>query len=175
MSQQHIPQRSKYDTFLDGLASFSMAIAGSALVVLTATFGWLVFGRYILNSTPTWVEQSALLLVVLIGFLGASVGIHRQTHLGVSFFRDRSPVWLQHIFDLISQLSLGIFGYVMMVNSYELMLFKWGSDIPLLGIPEGVRAIPIMLCGGLTMLYSIGHLIHLLQFIVSSNKTDVKG
>lgn len=154
---------SKYDQFLDLLCRISLVIAGSALVLLTVIFGWLVFGRYVLNSTPTWVEQLSLLLVVLISFLGASVGIHKSTHLGVSFFRERSPRWLQNIFELISLLSLSIFGAVMMVNSYQLVLFKWGADIPLLGIPEGVRAIPIMLCGGLTMLYSIGHLIHLFK------------
>ncbi|WP_163134190.1 TRAP transporter small permease [Agarivorans sp. Alg241-V36] len=156
-------ERSRYDRFLDLLSQLSLWVAGVALVVLTVTFGWLVFGRYVLNSTPTWVEQLSLLLVVLIAFLGASVGIHKNTHLGVSFFYDRSPFWLQQIFQLISQLSLAIFGCVMMINSYQLMLFKWGSDIPLLGIPEGVRAIPIMLCGGLVLLYSIGHLIHLFQ------------
>ncbi|GDY26209.1 MULTISPECIES: TRAP transporter small permease [unclassified Agarivorans] len=161
---------SKYDQFLEILSRISMWIAGVALVVLTATFGWLVFGRYVLNSTPTWVEQLSLLLVVLIAFLGASVGIHKNTHLGVSFFRDKSPFWLQQIFQLISQLSLAIFGCVMMVNSYQLMQFKWGSNIPLLGIPEGVRAIPIMLCGGLVLLYSIGHLIHLFQQVKAAFK-----
>ncbi|WP_411992999.1 TRAP transporter small permease [Agarivorans sp. DSG3-1] len=161
---------SKYDQFLEILSRISMWIAGVALVVLTATFGWLVFGRYVLNSTPTWVEQLSLLLVVLIAFLGASVGIHKNTHLGVSFFRDKSPFWLQQIFQLISQFSLAIFGCVMMVNSYQLMQFKWGSNIPLLGIPEGVRAIPIMLCGGLVLLYSIGHLIHLFQQVKAAFK-----
>ncbi|MGY5450931.1 TRAP transporter small permease [Agarivorans sp. MS3-6] len=161
---------SKYDQFLDLLCRISLVIAGSALVLLTVIFGWLVFGRYVLNSTPTWVEQLSLLLVVLISFLGASVGIHKSTHLGVSFFRERSPRWLQNIFELISLLSLSIFGAVMMVNSYQLVIFKWGSDIPLLGIPEGVRAIPIMLCGGLTMLYSIGHLIHLFKRFRSDTK-----
>ena len=35
-----------------------------ALVVLIVTFGWLVLGRYVLNATPTWVEQLALVLIV---------------------------------------------------------------------------------------------------------------
>ena len=39
------------------------------MVVLLATFGWLVFGRYVLNVTPTWVEQLALVLVGYITFL----------------------------------------------------------------------------------------------------------
>ncbi len=58
---------------------------------------------------------------------------------------------------------MGIFGAVMMINSYSLTLFKWGSDIPLLHLPEGLRAIPITLCGALTLLYSIGHVIDWIQ------------
>ncbi|MEO0362500.1 MAG: TRAP transporter small permease, partial [Pseudomonadota bacterium] len=48
---------------LDGLAALAMALASALLVVLIVIFGWLVYGRYVLNATPTWVEQSALLIV----------------------------------------------------------------------------------------------------------------
>ncbi len=75
--------KSIFDRFLDLISYINTVLTGVALVVLTVIFGWLVFGRYVLNSTPTWVEQVSLLLVVYIGFLGASIGVHKQTHLGV--------------------------------------------------------------------------------------------
>ncbi len=145
---------------LDVICRISTLVTGVALVVLTVTFGWLVFGRYVLNSTPTWVEQVSLLLVSLIGFLGASIGIHQRTHLRVSFFGDISPRPVRRTFELASHVALAIFGAVMMIYSYQLAVFKWGTDIPLIHLPEGLRAIPIMLCGAFTLLYSIGHLIH---------------
>ena len=81
--------KSTYDKFLDLLSDINTAVIGAALVFLTVIFGWLVFGRYVLNATPTWVEQVALLLVVYIGFLG--IGRHSQENapgrLGVS--RDK--------------------------------------------------------------------------------------
>ena len=58
-----------------------------------------------------------------------------------------------------------VFGAIMMVKSYELAVFKWDSQIPLIHVPEGLRAIPIMLCGAFTCLYSIGHLIHFVKGI----------
>ena len=155
--------RSKFDQVLDAICRISTMITGVALVVLTVIFGWLVFGRYVLNSTPTWVEQVSLLLVSLIGFLGASIGVHQKTHLRVSYFGDVSPRPLRRAFEFFSHVALTIFGAVMMVNSYKLAAFKWSTDIPLIHLPEGLRAIPIMLCGAFTMLYSIGHLIHFLQ------------
>ncbi len=157
--------KSIFDKFLDGISDTCTVITSVALVFMTVIFGWLVFGRYVLNSTPTWVEQVSLLLVVLIGFLGAAIGIHKNTHLGVSFFRDISPRPLRRVFELISHLMLMVFGIVMMVNSYDLVLFKWTTLIPLIHLPEGLRAVPIMLCGAFTFLFSVGHLIHFFKGI----------
>ena len=163
IDDEHRQKRSRYDKVLDIISDVSTFIAGVGLVVLTVFFGWLVYGRYVLNATPTWVEQVSLLLVMLIGFLGASVGIHKNTHLGVSYFREISPRPVRRVFEFVSHIILIVFGAVMMVKSYELAVFKWGSQIPLIHVPEGLRAIPIMLCGAFTCLYSIGHLIHFVQ------------
>ena len=152
--------KSTYDTFLDLLSDINTVIIGVALVVLTVIFGWLVFGRYVLNATPTWVEQVALLLVVYIAFLGASVGIHRKTHLGVSVFREISPRLVQRIFEFLTHVLMIGFGLVMTIYGYKLTVFRWTTDIPLINVPEGLRAIPIMLSGIFIILFSIGHLIH---------------
>ncbi len=166
-------QKSSFDKFLDVLSDISTVISGVGLVILTVIFGWLVYGRYVLNATPTWVEQVSLLLVVLIGFLGASVGIHKNTHLGVSFFRDVAPRPVRKGFEFISHIVIGVFGIIMMVNSYELVLFKWTTEIPLIHVPEGLRAVPIMLCGGLIFLYSVGHLINFFRGVEEiSNITE---
>lgn len=144
---------------LDAVCGVSLAISGTAMVVLTVIFGWLVFGRYVLNATPTWVEQVSLLLVALIGFVGASTGVHERSHLGVSFFRDIAPRPVRRAMELASYLIMAVFGAVMMVNSYALVLFKWSTEIPLIHLPEGLRAIPLTLCGAFTLAYSLGHLI----------------
>lgn len=143
---------------LDLLAFVSKILTGVALVVLTLIFGWLVFGRYVLNDTPTWVEQVSLLLVMLITFLGAAVGIHENTHLGVSYFREMVPRRVRIVLTAISHVLLVGFGAIMAVQSYGLTVFKWGSMIPLLNIPEGLRSLPIAVCGVLVCLFSIGHL-----------------
>lgn len=152
-----------FKRFLDLLCLISELICGVALVFLTVIFGWLVYGRYVLNATPTWVEQISLLLIVLIGFLGASVGVRYKTHLGVTFFRDYSPRPIRRLFELACYLIMGGFGVVMAINSYQLALFKWGSQIPLIGLPEGLRAVPIAICGALILLYSIEHVLDWLR------------
>ncbi len=44
------------DAVLDSIAALCRFLTGVSLVVLTVIFGWLVFGRYVPNATPTWVE-----------------------------------------------------------------------------------------------------------------------
>ena len=151
-------RRESYERFLNGLAWVSSVITGVAIVVLTVIFGWLVYGRYVLNATPTWVEQVSLLLMVVITFLGAAVGIHENTHLGVSYFRELCPEPVRRAFLAVSHLSLAGFGLVLMVTGYQLTLFKWGSQIPLIHLPEGLRALPSCIGGGLICLFSVGHL-----------------
>lgn len=150
------------DTLLDLLCSLTEWICGISLVVLTVIFGWLVYGRYVLNATPTWVEQVSLLLIVLIGFLGASIGVHRNTHLGVSYFRELSPAPVRWLFQFLGSVILIGFGAVMCWYGYKLTLFKWGSNIPLIGVPEGLRSLPLVISGALISLYSVGQLLHLL-------------
>jgi len=155
-----LENKSSFDKLLDLFSHINTIITGVALVVMTAIFGWLVFGRYVLNSTPTWVEQVSLLLVVYIGFLGASVGVHKKTHLGVSVFREMSPRPIRRIFDFLIHTILSGFGMLMAVYGYKLTVFKWSAEIPLIRISEGWRSLPIIFSGVLILLYSIGHLIH---------------
>ncbi len=155
-----MPNKSLYDRFLDRISQICMILSGVAIVFMTVIFGWLVFGRYVLNSTPTWVEQVALLLIVYMGFLGAAVGVHKKTHLGVSVFWEISPEPVRRIFDFSSYAILAGFGLIMVFYGYKLTLFKWAAEIPLLHISEGWRALPILLSGVFVFLASIGHLIH---------------
>ena len=149
------------DAALNLLKKICFLLAGTALVTMTVIFAWLVFGRYVLNDTPTWVEQVSLLLVMVIAFFGAAAGVHEHTHLSVVIFRTLVPTWLRTIFVLISDVLMAIFGIMMFWYGSELTLFKWKTLIPLIQWNEGLRSLPLTICGALIFLFSIGHLIRL--------------
>ncbi|MDW3222091.1 MAG: TRAP transporter small permease [Paracoccaceae bacterium] len=156
------PAIRRMTAILDMVAFACRIITGVALVVLTVIFGWLVFGRYVLNATPTWVEQVALLLVMLIAFLGAAVGVHEHTHLSVNVLRTAVPTRVRQLFVIATDVIMAVFGGLMLWYGAQLTLFKWGSLIPLIQLPEGLRSLPLTIGGGLILLFSIGHLIRLL-------------
>lgn len=150
------------DKAFDLISRACFFFAGVALVVMTAIFAWLVFGRYVLNDTPTWVEQVSLLLVMVIAFLGAAAGVHQNTHLSVVVFRNIVPAGVRTGFVLVSDVLMAVFGSLMFWYGTELTIFKWKTLIPLIQWSEGLRSLPLTICGALVFLFSTGHLIRLL-------------
>ena len=144
---------------LDFLAQLASALASVMIVALIVIFGWLVYGRYILNATPTWVEQAALLMVVWITFLGAAVGVRRGTHLSVDFIRDAMPGRLRHAALVFVSLALLFFGAMLAWQGYVMFERTARRDIPLIGISEGWRAVPVILGGGMIFLFAMDDLI----------------
>ncbi len=149
------------DVVLDGIATICRLVTGLSLVFLTIIFGWLVFGRYVLNATPTWVEQAALLLVMVIAFIGAAVGVHEHSHLSVTILRNSVAPRLRPVFMALTDLLLAGFGILMLWHGAQLTMFKWASNIPLIQVPEGLRSLPLTIGGGLILLFSAGHLLRL--------------
>ncbi|MGI9512912.1 MAG: TRAP transporter small permease [Anderseniella sp.] len=151
----------RMDAVLNRVADGCRLLTGVSLVVLTVIFGWLVFGRYVLNATPTWVEQTALLLVMVIAFLGAAVGVHDNTHLSVTVFRSIASTRLRKVLVVITDILLAGFGLLMLWYGAQLTVFKWGSLIPLIQLPEGLRSLPLTIGGGLITVFAIGHLVRI--------------
>lgn len=150
------------DTVFDVLTRLCQLIAGVALVAMTVMFAWLVYGRYVLNDTPTWVEQVSHLLLMVIAFLGAAAGVRQDTHLSVVLFRSAAPSAVRTVFVFITDLLMAVFGGFMFWYGLELTKFKWKTLIPLIQVPEGFRSLPLTICGALVFIFSTGHLVRLL-------------
>lgn len=147
------------DRLLTLIRSLCVLLSSLAMVVLIAIFAWLVFGRYVLNETPTWVEQLALVLVCYIAFLGAAAGVKDNTHLGVSFIREAMPAPLRRSLRILAEAAMTAFGLVMFLSCMELVAFGWATLLPMLNIPEGIRTLPAAICGGLIFLFAGGRTI----------------
>ncbi|MEM7525463.1 MAG: TRAP transporter small permease [Pseudomonadota bacterium] len=164
------------DAVLDRIRSLCVFATGIAMVVLVTIFAWLVFGRYVLNETPTWVEQLALVLVCYIAFIGAAVGVRDETHLGVTFLRDALPPKPRKVLRIIGELALAGFGLVMLLSCIELVIFGWDTLLPMLDAPEGVRTLPAAICGGLVFAFSSARAIRLIySFVDAPGPGDAEG
>ena len=78
---------------LNGLVSrCCMYVAVAGLIGIVAVVAIQVFGRYVLNDTPTWAESMALVLVIYVTMLGAAVGVRDAGHIGLESLLVRFPL-----------------------------------------------------------------------------------
>ncbi|MDX8349298.1 TRAP transporter small permease [Cognatiyoonia sp. IB215446] len=146
------------DSVFRGVVFICRVVAVIALVSMTLLLGYQVFGRYVLNDTPTWVDPLSLLLVMLIAFLGAGIGVYEHTHLSVVVFRKMVARKVRSVMIIMTDVFMTVFGGLMLWYGGQLTLFKWNSLIPLIQWPEGLRSLPLTICGGMILVFSLGHL-----------------
>lgn len=133
----------------DRLSRAVVTVSALALVLLVALTGWQVWGRYVLNDTPTWTEKAALLLILVVALPMAAVGLRENFHLGIGFAVDLLPPRARRWVGMANSVLIGGFGIMMIVGSWPLVQGTWGRDIPLIGLPQGLQYAPLVVAGGL--------------------------
>jgi len=156
---QDPPDAGITDRILDAIAWVCTLIAGLALVFIVISFGWLVWGRYVLNNTPTWVEQSALLLMSYIAFLGAAVGVRRNSHLNIDFVREAFPAVPREVMRYMADLLVVLFGACMAFEGYNLIMINEGRLIPMIDLSESWRALPMTIAGVLFVAFAARNIV----------------
>src|SRR6266436_2833841 len=140
------------------IARTCLQLGVAGLVMLIAAVGYQVFGRYIMNNTPTWAESLALLLVLYVTMLGCAVGVRDAGHIGMELLGDFVPEsWKKPTEILIHLLTLS-FGVLMAWNCFQMFLSVRSYLIPTLHISESFRYVPPVLAGLLIVLFSIEHI-----------------
>ncbi|MBB4120887.1 TRAP transporter small permease [Martelella radicis] len=129
-----------------------IALWGAAigLTLMTVFIAWQVFGRYVLNSTPIWTEQTSVLLMGWFIFLGAAVGIREGYHLSFDILIHVIPKKLKLTFFTISDAFVIAFSVGMVVYGSQLVIGTWSATTPSLGIPGGIDYLSLV-CGGVLM------------------------
>jgi TRAP-type C4-dicarboxylate transport system permease small subunit len=130
-------------------------IAGIGLVAMTAATAWQVFGRYVLNSSPTWTEPVALILMGWFIFLGAAAGVREDTHLGFDILVSVVPEKLARAMRLLSDLAVIVFGAGMAWFGWLLAAGTWSATIPVLRLPGSAEYVSIILGGLLMVLFGL--------------------
>ena len=145
------------------LARYGMYAAVLGLFVIVAVVFYQVFGRYVLNSSPTWAENLALVLVLYVTLIAAAVGVRDAGHIGMESLLVLAPDRIRDRIEIVIHGLVALFGAAMAYNGAILGLSVMSYKIPNLNLPEGVRYVPLVISGVLIVLFSIEHIIALLR------------
>jgi TRAP-type C4-dicarboxylate transport system permease small subunit len=140
---------------LGGLSRLMLYIAGAGIIAMTLIVGWQVFGRYILNDSPSWSEPLSLYLMSWFIMLGAAVGVRESVHLGLDIVRYVMPPAIQKAMDLLSLGLIILFGIGMAYYSTLLAMGTWSASIPVLGWPGGTDFFPMIFGGAMISVFAL--------------------
>jgi TRAP-type C4-dicarboxylate transport system permease small subunit len=145
-----------YRKLMDALYLVCVVVAGTALVLISAVIPWAVFTRYVLNSAASWPEPTAVLLTIVLTFIGAAACYRRRLHMNVSFFVQMFPAPLRMLTELLAELLVATMALFMVIYGEKLVAATWYNtiaDFPSLSV--GVTYLPIPVGGALLILFVI--------------------
>ena len=151
---------------LEAIARFSrraraslLYIAATGLVLMTAIIGWQVFGRFVLQSSPSWSEQASLVLMIWYVFFAAAAGVSEGFHIRITAAQDMAPAALRRVMQIAAQGLVAACGLGLLIWGGELVAETWSHTIPTLGLPRGFAYLPLPISGVLITLFALEALI----------------
>ena len=141
------------------VAKLCLMLAVAGLVAIVAAVITQVFGRYVLNDTPTWAEALAMLLVLYVTMFGAAVGVRDAGHIGMESLLVLVPEQVRLKMELLIHAFVAVFGAMMAWNGGLLAWSVHDYLVPTLGISEALNYVPMTLAGVLIFLFSVEHII----------------
>jgi len=145
-----------YGKLMDALYLVCVVVAGTALVLISAVIPWAVFTRYVLNSAASWPEPLAVLLTIVLTFIGAAAAYRLNLHMNVGYFANQLPEPFRSAVGLLVQFMMALIALFMIYWGYLLVDVTWHNtiaDFPFLSV--GVTYLPIPIGGACLLLFII--------------------
>src|SRR5499425_3665505 len=88
---------------MDALYLASAVLASVALVLISAVIPYGVFTRYVLNSAASWPEPAAILMAIVLTFIGAAACYRARMHMRVTVVVGLLPALGQRILNFLAE------------------------------------------------------------------------
>ena len=143
-------------TLADRAAGLLVKMGAAGLLAMTAIIGWQVFGRYVLQSSPSWSEQAALLLMIWYVFLASAAGVWERFHIRIELLELSFSAARRRTLRIAIHLLIALMGLVFVWYGALLALDVREHVIPSLGISRAWAYVVIPFSGLLIALFSLG-------------------
>lgn len=142
----------------DTVSRWLIGFGAAGLLAMTAIVGWQVFGRFILDASPSWTEQASLILMIWYVMFAAAAGVHEGFHIRIALLEEKLGERAKPILRLVA-LVVALLGLVLLVYGLQLCWLVRGNVVPSLGISRSVAYIPLPVSGLLMALFALPQII----------------
>lgn len=137
------------------ISTLALWLSAFGLVLMTLFVAWQIFGRYVLNDTPSWTEPGSLLLMSWFIVLGAAVGVREGDHLGFDIGLHYAPPRLRLAMQSVTFALIAGFGVAMAIYGWQLTAGTWSAKMAGINLPQGMDYLPLVGGGALIALFAV--------------------
>jgi TRAP-type C4-dicarboxylate transport system permease small subunit len=128
------------------------------LIAMTAIIGWQVFGRFVLDSSPSWTEQASLILMIWYVMFAAAAGVYEGFHIRIALIEEKLGERARPLLRVAAGVIV-LIGIVLFVYGAQLCWAVRGNVVPSLGVSRSVAYIPLPVSGLLMALFALPQLL----------------
>jgi TRAP-type C4-dicarboxylate transport system permease small subunit len=148
-----------YRQAMEWLYIACIALAATAMVVITVIIPYGVFMRYVMNSAASWPEPAGILMMIVFSFVGGAAAYRANAHITVGTLLNMVNHANRRRLEFAGDVGMGIIGVFMVKWGVQLVQTVWQNSIA--EFPEisaGATYIPIPAAGVITLLFCIERL-----------------
>jgi len=127
------------------LGSAEMAVASVAMVVLLASNGYAIAGRYLFSAHPAWIIEVTEALLVVIVFAGGSWLYRENRQIAIAMLIEKLPQrgLPRRALVLIGELAVLAFALVTLWQAAKYQPILFSRKTPVLGLPANLSSVMV--------------------------------
>ena len=126
------------------------------LAIQVLVVAYTVFGRFLINRTPGWGEELALLCMVWFSFLSASLAVKDDAHIQIRLLQKVIPQCVAKFLDRVFYLLNLVFSVFITIEGFKLVMLTKSGIMPGMGISTAFLYLSIPVSGVCLFLTLIG-------------------
>lgn len=147
------------DRVIGRLERLNVVLCQTLLVVQIVVVSYVVFGRFVLNSTPAWGEALSKLCMVWFTFLSIAFAVKSDSHIRLAALDLIFPLRIRRILYVASALLVATVAAFFVVQGLNLMELTWTSRMPGLRIPRAWLYLSLPVAGVMILITLLGKLV----------------
>ncbi|QTN00418.1 TRAP transporter small permease subunit [Sediminibacillus dalangtanensis] len=145
---------------INGLAKVQLVLAAIFFIVFIVCVILQVASRYIPGITVFWSSTIATYSFIWMVFFGAAVTLREKEHFKLTILLDKLTGLPLLVLQIVIQLILIWFGYIMVTDGYEISQQFWGWTVNSMPqLKQGYMWLVLPITGVTFMLYAFESLI----------------
>jgi len=141
--------------WLDRAERLITAATAVIMIILSALICWQVFSRYVLNSSPFWIEEISVISLMWIGLLGAAGCVWTESHMSLELVVTKLPetvrIWLRALTDM----AIAGFALFLCDRGFFLVQRTMSGTLSSLPLAVGYTYLILPIAGGLMVLFAL--------------------